>query len=141
LDLGKLEDEKEKEDSEAVGKDFEDLVGKIKKALDGKVADVRLSHRLTDSPACLVSEAYGMSRTMERILKEAGQHFPTSKPVFEINPGHPLIGKLKAETDEARFGDLTLILFDQAVLSEGGQIEDPAAFVHKLNKLLQRAIG
>jgi molecular chaperone HtpG len=141
LDLGKLEDEKDKEDIEAVGKDFEVLVGKIKKALDGKVADVRLSHRLTDSPACLVSEAYGMSRTMERILKEAGQHFPASKPVFEINPSHALIAKLKIETDEVRFADLTQILFDQAVLSEGGQIEDPAAFVHKLNKLLQQAIG
>ena len=116
------------------------MVGKIKKALDGKVADVRLSHRLTESPACLVSEAYGMSRTMERILKEVGQNVPGSKPVFEINPNHALISKLKNETDEARFADLTLILFDQAVLSEGGQIDDPAAFVHKLNNLLQQLI-
>ena len=117
------------------------MVGRLKKTLDNKVSDVRLSHRLTESPACLVSEAYGMNRTMERILKEAGQHFPASKPVFEINPGHGLIGKLKAETDETRFNDLAAILFDQAVLSEGGQIEDPAAFVHKLNKLLQQVIG
>jgi molecular chaperone HtpG len=141
LDLGKLEDEQEKQELESVGKDFEDLVGKLKKALENKVSDVRLSHRLTESPACLVSEAYGMSRTMERILKEAGQHFPSSKPVFEINPGHALIAKLNGESDEARFADLAQILFDQAVLSEGGQVEDPAAFVHKLNKLLQQVMG
>jgi len=138
LDLGSLEEEKEKEEINSVGKDFEEVIGKIKQALDGKVSDVRISHRLTESPACLVSEAYGMSRTMERILKEAGQNFPSSKPVFEINPNHPLIGKLKNEADETRFADLTLILFDQAVLSEGGQIDDPAAFVHKLNNLLQQ---
>ncbi len=141
LDLGKLEDEKEKEEIEAVGKDFEEVLGKIKKALDGKVANVRLSQRLTDSPSCLVSEAYGMSRTMERILKEAGQNVPGSKPVLEINPNHALIAKLRDEADETRFADLTQILFDQAVLSEGGTIEDPAAFVHKLNKLLLQAIG
>ncbi len=82
-----------------------------------------------------------MSRTMERILKEAGQHVPASKPVFEINPNHPLIAKLKDESDETRFADLTQVLFDQAVLSEGGQIEDPAAFVHKLNKLLQQVMA
>ena len=141
LDLGSLEDEEEKKELENVGKDFEELVGKVKKALENKVSDVRLSHRLTESPACLVSEAYGMSRTMERILKEAGQHFPSSKPVFELNPNHALIAKLRDEADEARFEDLAQILFDQAVLSEGGQIEDPAAFVHKLNKLLQQVIG
>lgn len=138
LDLGKLEDEKEKEELNGISKDFDDLIGKIKKALDGKVADVRLSHRLTESPACLVSEAYGMSRTMERILKEVGQNVPSSKPVFEINPNHSLIAKLKQEVDDTRFNDLTEILFDQAVLSEGGQIDDPAAFVHKLNSLLQQ---
>jgi len=141
LDLGSLEDEQEKEEIKEVGKDFEELVGKIKKTLEGKVADVRLSHRLTDSPTCLVSEAYGMNRTMERILKEAGQNIPTSKPVLEINPHHGLIVKLRDETDEARFSDLAQILFDQAVLSEGGQIDDPAAFVHNLNKLLQQVIA
>ena len=138
LDLGKLEDEKEKEEINNVSQDFEAVIDKIKKTLDGKVADVRLSHRLTESPACLVSEAYGISRTMEKILKEAGQNVPGSKPVMEINPSHALIAKLKNEVDEARFADLTLILFDQAVLSEGGQIDDPAAFVHKLNNLLQQ---
>ena len=141
LDLGKLEDEEEKKEIEKVGKDFEPLVEKIKKTLENKVSDVRLSHRLTDSPACLVTEVYGMSRTMERIMKAAGQHTPASKPIFEINPNHALISRLKGEGDEQRFEDLTQILFDQAVLSEGGQLEDPADFVHKLNGLLQQVLG
>ncbi|MBS1213829.1 MAG: heat shock protein 90 [Proteobacteria bacterium] len=140
LDLGKLENEEEKKEIEEVGKDFEGTVEKIKKALEGRISDVRLSHRLTDSPACLVSEVYGMSRTMERIMKAAGQHAPSSKPIFEINPNHALITRLKNEADEQRFNDLTQILFDQAVLGEGGQLDDPAAFVQKLNGLLQQAL-
>jgi len=140
LDLGKLEGEEEKKEIEEVGKDFQETVEKIKKSLGERVSDVRLSHRLTDSPACLVSEVYGMSRTMERIMKAAGQSAPSSKPIFEINPGHPLIARLKDEGDEQRFEDLTQILFDQSVLSEGGQLEDPAAFVQKLNQLLQRGL-
>ncbi|TAN49819.1 MAG: molecular chaperone HtpG [Methylococcaceae bacterium] len=138
LDLGKLEDEAEKAEQEKVNKDFESLVAQIKTALEGKVSEVKLSHRLTESPACLVSESYGMSRTMERILKSAGQ--PTmggSKPIFEINPNHALLQKLHAETDDARFNDLTQVLFDQAVLAEGGQLDDPASFVRRLNGLLQ----
>jgi molecular chaperone HtpG len=94
-------------------------------------------HRLTDSPACLISESYGMSRTMERIMKTAGQSIPGSKPILEINPHHGLIARLKTEADESRFQDLASVLFDQAVLAEGGQLDDPAAFVHKLNGLLQ----
>ena len=141
LDLGKLEDEEEKQEIAKVGKDFEQVIAKIKKNLEDKVSDVRLSHRLTDSPACLVTEVYGMSRTMERIMKAAGQHAPASKPIFEINPAHPLISRLRNESDEHRFNDLTRILFDQAVLSEGGQLENPADFVHKLNGLLQQVLG
>jgi molecular chaperone HtpG len=140
LDLGKLEGEEEKKEIEEVGKDFQATLDKIKKSLGERVSDVRLSHRLTDSPACLVSEVYGMSRTMERIMKAAGQSAPSSKPIFEINPGHPLIARLKDEGDEQRFDDLTQILFDQSVLSEGGQLDDPAAFVQKLNQLLQRSL-
>jgi len=141
LDLGSLDDEKDKEEIEKVSKDLEPLVDRIKSTLGDKVSNVRLSHRLTDSPACLVSEVYGMSRSMERILKAAGQHAPSSKPIFEINPNHALIDRLKDESNEDRFGDLAHILFDQAVLAEGGQLEDPAGFVHKLNSLLQRAVG
>ncbi|MDO8845229.1 MAG: molecular chaperone HtpG [Methylicorpusculum sp.] len=137
LDLGKLEDEEEKKEQETVNKDFESVLSQIKEALKDKVSEVRLSHRLTDSPACLVSDVYGMSLNMERIMKEAGQKMPGSKPIFELNPHHQLVTRLKEEQDDQRFDDLAHILFDQAVLSEGGQLEDPAAFVHKLNGLLQ----
>jgi molecular chaperone HtpG len=137
LDLGILEDEEEKKEQETVNKDFESVLSQIKEALKDKVSEVRLSHRLTDSPACLVSDVYGMSLNMERIMKEAGQKMPGSKPIFELNPHHQLVTRLKEEQDDQRFDDLAHILFDQAVLSEGGQLEDPAAFVHKLNDLLQ----
>ncbi|CCE25069.1 molecular chaperone HtpG [Methylotuvimicrobium alcaliphilum] len=137
LDLGKLEDEEEKKQQEEVNKDFESVVNQIKEVLKEKVSEVRLSHRLTDSPSCLVSDVYGMSLNMERIMKEAGQKMPGSKPIFELNPTHALVTRLKEEQDDQRFADLTNILFDQAILSEGGQLDDPSAFVHKLNELLQ----
>ncbi len=138
LDLGKLDDEEEKKHQEEISKDFESVLNQIKDVLADKVSEVRLSHRLTESPACLVSDVYGMSLNMERIMKEAGQNMGFGrKPIFEINPDHPLVVRLKAEQDDARFADLTHILFDQAILAEGGQLDDPAAFVHKLNGLLQ----
>jgi molecular chaperone HtpG len=140
LNLGALDDEEDKEKQEEVNKDFESVITQIKEVLGDKVSDVRLSHRLTESPACLVANVYGMSLNMERIMKDAGQMMGMGmgqKPVFEINPNHALITRLKAEQDDARFADLTHILLDQAVLSEGGQLDDPAAFVHKLNGLLQ----
>lgn len=139
LDLGALGDtEEDKKAQEEANKDFESVLKQIKDVLGDKVSEVRLTHRLTESPACLVSDAYGMSLNMERIMKEAGQNFGFGrKPIFEINPDHALVGKLKAEQDDERFADLTHILFDQAILAEGGQLDDPAAFVHKLNSLLQ----
>ena len=138
LDLGKLEDEADKKEQEEVNKDFESVLKQIKDVLADKVSEVRLSHRLTESPACLVSDIYGMSLNMERIMKDAGQSMGFGKkPIFEINPTHPLVARLKEEQDDARFADLAHILFDQAILSEGGQLDDPAAFVHKLNGLLQ----
>ncbi|MGJ0490124.1 molecular chaperone HtpG [Methylobacter sp.] len=138
LDLGKLDDEADKTEQEEANKDFESVLKQIKDVLADKVSEVRLSHRLTESPACLVSDVYGMSLNMERIMKEAGQSMSFGKkPIFEINPTHPLVARLKDEQDDARFADLSHILFDQAILSEGGQLDDPAAFVHKLNGLLQ----
>lgn len=138
LDLGDLADEENKEDQEKVAEDHKELVEKVKKVLGDGVSDVRASNRLTESASCLVTESYGMSLNMERIMKEAGQSMPGgTKPIFEINPEHPLVARLKNESDEQRFEDLTRILFDQALLSEGGQLEDPATFVHKLNGLLQ----
>jgi molecular chaperone HtpG len=142
LDLEKFDSEEEKQHQEEVSKDFESVLKQIQDVLADKVSEVRVSHRLTDSPACLVAGAYGMSLNMERIMKEAGQDFSMmgmggSKPVFEINPDHALVKAIKNEQDDARFADITHILFDQAILSEGGQLDDPAAFVHKLNGLLQ----
>ncbi len=138
LDLGKIEDKEAKDELKKVEKDFEDVVKKVKKTLDNKVSDVRLTHRLTESPACLVSDTHGMTLNMERIMKEMGQNMPgSSKPIFELNGEHPLVSKLKEENDNQRFNDLTEILFDQALLSEGGQLDDPTAFVHRLNGLLQ----
>jgi len=100
------------------------------------VKDVRVTHRLTESPACLVSEANDMSGNLERILKSAGQDVPDLKPILEVNPGHALVGMMKEQTDEARFSDWAQILFDQALLTEGGQLEDPAGFVQRLNSML-----
>ena len=138
LDLGKLDSEEDKKAQEEVTHDFENVLKQIKDVLADKVSEVRLSHRLTESPACLVSDVYGMSLNMERIMKEAGQSMGFNrKPIFELNPTHSLVAKLKDEQDDARFADLTHILFDQAILAEGGQLDDPAAFVHKLNGLLQ----
>ena len=144
LDLDKFETEEDKKQQEEVSKDFESVLKQIQEVLGDKVSEVRISHRLTDSPACLVATDYGMSLNMERIMKEAGQNLGMmgggSKPVFEINPTHALVTKIKEETDEQRFADITHILFDQAILSEGGQLDDPAAFVHKLNGLLQNLL-
>ncbi len=141
LDLGKLEDEQDKTEEENLNKEFAPVLEQIKKVLGDRVSEVRLSHRLTDSPACLVAGDHGMSLNMERIMKEAGQNLAMldggSKPVFELNPDHALVTRMKEEQDDDRFADLAQILFDQAILSEGGQLDDPGAFVHKLNDLLQ----
>ncbi len=142
LDLDKLDSEEEKKEQEEANKDFESVLTQIKEVLGDKVSDVKISHRLTDSPACLVTGAYDMSLNMERIMKEAGQGMDMmgmggAKPTLEINPGHSLVAAIKDEQDDERFADITNILFDQAILSEGGQLDDPAAFVHKLNALLQ----
>ncbi|MDO9423696.1 MAG: molecular chaperone HtpG [Methylobacter sp.] len=140
LDLGVLDAEEDQAAQEQVSKDFEAVLKQIKDVLADKVSEVRLSHRLTESPACLVADVYGMSLNMERIMKDAGQGLGMGmgkKPIFELNPTHPLVVRMKEEQDDSRFADLTHILFDQAILSEGGQLDDPAAFVHKLNGLLQ----
>jgi molecular chaperone HtpG len=136
LDLGELEDEQEKQAKEETDKNFEGLVERVKTTLGDKVKDVRITHRLTDSPACLVADAYDMSANLERMLKAAGQQVSASKPIFELNPDHPMVVRLKDEQDDARFEDWSSILFDQALLAEGGQLEDPASYVKRLNALL-----
>jgi molecular chaperone HtpG len=109
--------------------------------LKDRASGVRVTHRLTDSPACLVSDEHGMSTNLERMLKAAGQKVPASRPVLEINPSHPIVQQLKGESDENRFSDWSHILFDQATLAEGGQLDDPATFVKRLNALMLTLAG
>ncbi len=134
LDLGELEDEEEKQEREKETSAYQELTEKMQKSLDEKVKEVRVTLRLTESPACLVADAHDMGGNLERLLKQAGQEVNQSKPILEINPHHPMVQRLK--TEEKHFDDWTNILFDQALLAEGGQPEDPAAFVKRLNDLL-----
>ena len=136
LDLGKLDTEEEKQAQEKVAEQLKPLLERVKNALGEQVSEVRITHRLTDSPACVVVGQYDMGAQMRRILEAAGQKVPESKPIFEVNPEHPLVKKLDAEANESRFNDLAHILFDQANLAEGAQLQDPAAYVQRLNKLL-----
>ncbi|MBL8500008.1 MAG: molecular chaperone HtpG [Nitrosomonas sp.] len=134
LDLGNLEDETEKEEREKETSAFQELTEKMKQTLSEQVKDVRVTFRLTESPACLVADTYDMSGNLERLLKSAGQNVPHAKPILEINPHHPIVQRLKNEVEN--FEDWSHLLFDQALLAEGGQLEDPAAFVKRLNELL-----
>ena len=136
LDLGNLDSEEDKKAAEEVAKSKEGLVERIKAALGESVSEVRVSHRLTDSPAILAIGEQDLGMQMRQILEASGQKVPDSKPIFEFNPAHPLIEKLDAEQSEERFGDLSHILFDQAALAAGDSLKDPAAYVRRLNKLL-----
>jgi molecular chaperone HtpG len=135
LDLGELDD-KAAEEQEKASEEHKGLVERIKGVLNESVTEVRVSSRLTDSPACLVVGDYDMSANLQRVLKQLGQDAPETKPSLEINPTHPLVQRMDQEPDEDIFADLTRIVFDQALLAEGGQLEDPAGFVHRLNKLM-----
>lgn len=134
LDLGNLSDEKEKKEHEETEKQFKDLVERMKKVLEDRAKDVRVTFRLTDSPACLIADENELSGNLLRMLKAAGQKAPDMKPILEINPEHPLLSKLKG--DDKNFDDWTNLLFDQALLAEGGQLNDPANFVKRMNQLL-----
>ncbi len=136
LDLGKLDSEEDKQHQEKIAKEKEALVERIKKALDDQVSEVRVSHRLTESPAILAIGDQDLGLQMRQILQATGQAIPESKPIFEINPDHPLVQKLDQESDENRFNDLTHVLFDQAALAAGNNLKDPASYVKRLNKLL-----
>ena len=137
LDLGALEDEAEKKEHEETETSYKELVERMKGALGEKAKDVRVTFRLTDSPACLVADENELSGNLLRMLKAAGQNAPDSKPILEINPNHPLVTRLKYESaDSAQFGDWAHILFDQALLAEGGALSDPASFVKRLNEML-----
>jgi len=135
LDLGGLEDEEEKKAQEESAKSMEGLVKRVQESLGEKVKEVRITHRLTNSPACLVTGEHDMSANLERILKSVGQEAPNVQPIIELNPEHPLVTKMDG-TEGERFDDLASVLFDQALLAEGGQLDDPASFVTRLNQLL-----
>ncbi|MEW5887837.1 MAG: molecular chaperone HtpG [Pseudomonadota bacterium] len=139
LDLGRLEDEAEKKEQQQLESDYKDLVQKIKTELGARVKDVRVTHRLIESPACLVADEQDMGANLARILKAAGQKVPTSAPILEINPTHPIVQRLKYE--EKHLGDWAAVLFDQALLAEGGQLEDPASFVRRMNRLMLELSG
>ena len=134
LDLGT--DEESEKELEAKAKSAEKLLKRMKKALQEKAEDVRVTNRLTDSPACIVLNEQDMAMHMQRLLKEAGHEMPSSKPILEINPDHPIVKKLDTEKSKKKFADWSDILFDQALLAEGGQLDDPAGFVAKLNEML-----
>ena len=134
LDLGSLEDEAEKQAQQTASDEFKELVEKIKSSLGERVKEVRVTHRLTDSPACLVADEHDLSGNLARILKAAGQSAPASAPILEINPQHPVVLRLRGE--DSRFDDWASVLFDQALLAEGGQLDDPATFVKRMNQLM-----
>ncbi len=136
LDLEQFTDEAEKQEQEAAATELKDIIEQMKTVLGDSVKDIRVTHRLTDSPACLVVENQDMSANLERLLKSAGQDVKGSKPILEVNPTHPLVGKLKAEAGSDKFGDWTHLIFDQALLAEGGQLSDPVSFVKRMNGLM-----
>ena len=141
LDLSKLGGQAPKPEEAAAAAEHKPLLERIQSALKDRASAVRTTERLTDSPACLIADEHGLSMNLERILKAAGQPVPGSKPILEINVAHPIVKRLKEETDETRFTDWSHILFDQATLAEGGQLEDPATFVKRLNELMLTLAG
>ncbi|MGD2119761.1 MAG: molecular chaperone HtpG [Chromatiales bacterium] len=141
LDLGELGDKEEKEQQEKAAEEHKSLIERITSALGDSVKEVRVSVRLTESPACLVVGDYDMSQNMARVLKQIGQDAPMPTPILEINVEHPLLDKMDRESDEDRFANLARLLFDQALLAEGGQLEDPASFVHNMNRLMLDMAG
>jgi molecular chaperone HtpG len=136
LDLGELDSDEDKEEQKKAEDEAASIVKQLKEELSEKVEDVRVSHRLTSSPSCLILNEHDMALYMQQMMKQAGHEMPSSKPVLEINPTHPLLARMTAETDDNKFKEWASVLFDQALLAEGGQLEDPAGFVHKLNSLM-----
>lgn len=141
LDLDKLSDQDEKDQQKKVEEDSADIVKLIKEKLEDKIEDVRVSHRLTTSPACIVLNEHDMALYMQNLLKQAGQQMPSTKPTLEINPSHPMLVKMNNETDLDRVKEWSLLLFEQAILAEGGQLENPADFVARLNKIMLDLAG
>jgi len=141
LDLGEIHDKEEKEAQETVEKESEKMVERLKETLKEKVAEVKVSHRLTTSPACVVLGEQEMALHMQQLMKQAGHDVPDSKPTLEINPKHPILVKMDGESDDDRFSDWSRLLLDQAVLAEGGQLDDAAGFVNRMNELIIELSG
>jgi molecular chaperone HtpG len=141
LDLSRLGGDALKQEQDRQAADHKTLLERIERALKDRASGVRVTHRLTDSPSCLVTEEHAMSTNLERMLKAAGQKMPTSKPILEINLHHPIVQRLESETDDARSADWSHVLFDQATLAEGGQLDDPASFVKRVNELMLTLAG
>ena len=136
LDLGDMDDEETKQAQEKLEQEFDSVVSRIKKSLEGKVKDVKLSQRLTDSPACIVADEHDMSSQMMKLMQSVGQEVPDALPIFEINAEHELVKHVADETDDEKFNQWTEVLFEQAMLAERGSLKDPASFVARLNKLM-----
>ena len=136
LDLGDMDDAETKEAQEKLEQEFDSVVTRIKSALEGKVKDVKLSQRLTDSPACVVTDEDDMSAQMMKLMQSVGQEVPESLPIFEINAEHDLVKHIADEQDDAKFSQWSEVLFDQAMLAERGSLKDPAGFVTRLNTLM-----
>lgn len=141
LDLGDLEDKEEKEKQEKAAKEYETMLKQMKEVLGDRVKEVRATTRLTTSPACVSGDEHSMALYMQQMMKMAGQELPATPPYFEVNIDHKLIQRLHAETDDHKFKTWTEILFDQAILAEGGQLKDPAGSVHRLNEMLLELVG
>ena len=136
LDLGDMKDKEEEKANKEIEKEYKDIIKRMKDSLGEKVKEVRVSHRLTTSPACLVVEEGDMNVSLQNMLKQAGHEVPNINPVLEINPTHPIIEKLRDESDEDLFTDWSSIMFEQAMLSEGGQLDDPASYVNRMNSMM-----
>lgn len=136
LDLGKLRDEDEETSAKQTETEFKDFIKRIQEVLVDDVKEVRISHRLTDSPSCLVLEEHEMAVHLQQVMKQAGHALPDSKPMLEVNPDHPLVVRLKDEPDQEKFSEWSHLLFEQAMLSGGGQLEDTTAFVKRMNAIL-----
>ena len=136
VDLGQLQDDTEKKAADEAAEAIKPLVERLKLALKDRAKDVRVSTRLVDSPACIVVDEGDMSAHLARMLKQAGQEAPKAQPILEVNPEHALVRRLDSPQGSETFDDLAQLLFDQALLAEGGQLEDPAAFVQRVNRLL-----
>jgi molecular chaperone HtpG len=140
LDLGALADEQDAKAKQEAG-ELKGLLEAVKQSLGDRIKDVRVTNRLTESPACLVADKDGMSANLERLLKAAGHQVPGAKPILEINPTHPLVLRLKDEVGKEHFADWSSIIFEQALLAEGGSLEDPGGFVKRLNQLMLELAG